>query len=531
MRDKAVSPSAPRGQILIVVAASLIVLLVIAAIVIDLGFSWLLHRQEQNAADPASIAAARYLKDALGNASWNQAAGEAEACFYARENHFFPGATSNDLTANGCVPANDPGGASLEVHAPPISGPYSGSPGRVQVIITSTHPSFFAGILGQDFARVSTGAVAANDAGNANSSSLVALQSDCAGGAAGKVTGGGTVRIFPASGVTSKGGYVHVNSTCGGSTDDHCQNGVGSSALAISGTLETPYAYVNGSCTYNGSGASGLQCSPGVTSCIDEGALVFGDPLAGLPEPRLSDFPNGTCPDGTSSTPASTNGCQLKKNPTICPDPGTGIGVCHLHPGVYYGGWDVKSNVKVQLEPGMYILAGGGIKLSGGSSIEAVTGGAGTIEARITIFSTDGPHCPSITAQCQDSITFTASQAFKAKATNTASCQAIITAGGPNTCPWRGILLWQDGTASNADATVKLGGQASTIMAGTIYAPLAEVDINGGTSTTGCSGGPTASCLSIQVIAYRWKVDGGALVEMPYDPSELYPLEQRGLIH
>jgi hypothetical protein len=531
MRNSTVSTPAPRGQILIVVAASLVVLLVIAAIVVDLGFSWLLHRQEQNAADPASIAAARYLKDALGNASWNQAAGEAEACFYARENHFFPHATANDLSANGCVPANDPGSASLEVHVPPISGDYSGAPGKVQVIITSHHPSFFAGILGQDFATVSSAAVAANDSGNANSSSLVALQSDCNGGASGKVTGGGTVRIFPASGVTSPGGYVNVNSSCGGSTDDVCQNGVGSSALAISGTLQTPYAHVRGSCTYNGSGASGLQCSPGVTTCLDEGAFIFGDPLAGMPEPRLSDFPNGTCPDGSSSTPTSTSGCQLKKNPTVCPDPGTGIGVCHLTAGVYYGGWDVKSNVKVQLDPGMYILAGGGIKLSGGSSIEAVTGSSGTIEARITIFSTDGPHCPSITAQCQDKITFTANQAFKAKATNTASCQAIIAAGGPNSCPWRGILLWQDGTASNPDAAVTLGGQASTIMAGTIYAPLAEVDINGGTSTTGCSGGATASCLSIQIISYRWKIDGGALVEMPYDPSELYPLEQRGLIH
>lgn len=90
--------------------------------------------------------------------------------------------------------------------------------------------------------------------------------------------------------------------------------------------------------------------------------------------------------------------------------------------------------------------------------------------------------------------------------------------------------MWQDGTASNPTATVKLGGQASTIMAGTIYAPLAEVDINGGTSTTGCSGTSTASCLSVQIISYRWKIDGGALVEMPYDPAEIYQFPQRGLV-
>jgi Putative Flp pilus-assembly TadE/G-like len=528
MRYVKVSPKEPRGQILVVVAAGLVVLLGICALAIDLGFSWMLHRQEQNAADPASIAAARYLKDSAGNYAWSQVDGENEACFYARENGFFPDATQNNMTANGCVPANDPRATTLEVHAPPISGPKAGTQGYVQVIVKSSHPSFFATIFGQQNPTVVTGAVAANTAGNANSSSLVALQSDCAGGAAGKVAGGGTVHIFPAAGVTSPGGYVHVNSPCGGSTDDVCQNGVGSSGLAISGTLVTPYAYIDGSCTYNGSGASGLQCA--LTSpCLDEDALQIGDPLAGLPEPELSAFPNGTCPDGTPSTPSSTSGCPLRRAAGICP--GATTGICHLTPGVYYGGWDVKSNVSVHLDPGLYILAGGGIKLSGGSSIEAVTDSTGTIEARITIFSTDGPGCPGIGAQCQDKVTFTANQSFKAKATNTASCQAIITAGGPNTCPWRGILLWQDGTASNPTAAVTLGGQASTIMAGTIYAPLAEVNINGGTSTTGCTTGPSASCLSIQVISYRWKIDGGALVEMPYDPAELYILEQRGLVH
>jgi hypothetical protein len=181
----------------------------------------------------------------------------------------------------------------------------------------------------------------------------------------------------------------------------------------------------------------------------------------------------------------------------------------------------------------MYILAGGGIKLSGSSSIDAIDSATGGV-ARITIFSTDGPRCPGIGAQCQGSITFTATQGFQAKATNTTSCQAILNATppGPNSCPWRGILLWQDGSASNATATVKLGGQSSTIMSGTIYAPLAEVDINGGQNTTGCTGPvATQSCLSIQIISYRWKIDGNALVTMPYDPAELYQLDLRGLVH
>jgi hypothetical protein len=516
--------SEPRGQLLIVVAFGLVVLLAIAALVVDLGFSWMLRRQEQNAADPASIAAARWLKDSAGQPRNPFPEANDEACFYAQENGFF-------VCDPSCVTALAPGGG-LEVHWPPISGPYAGAPGKVQVIITSTHPSFFAKIFGQDWATVSTSATAANEAGNSNSSSLVALQVDCVGGAAGQVSGGGTINIFPANASVPDGGYVQVNSSCGTSADDDCQNGAGSSALAISGTLITPYAYVNGSCTYNGAGASGLQCQD-TSPCLDEDHQPpIGDPLAGIPEPNLNNFPNGICPDGTPSTPSSTSACELKKGAAACPDVGgSGPGICHLVPGVYYGGWDVKSQVEVRLDPGMYILAGGGIKLSGSSSIEAVDSATGGT-ARITIFSTDGPGCPQNGAQCQGSITFTAQQAFQAKATNTASCQAILatTPPGPNTCPWRGILLWQDAEGASATAAVKLGGQSSTIMSGTIYAPLAEVQINGGQDTTGCIGS-AASCLSIQIISYRWKIDGNATVDMPYDPSELYQLDLRGLVH
>jgi hypothetical protein len=79
-------------------------------------------------------------------------------------------------------------------------------------------------------------------------------------------------------------------------------------------------------------------------------------------------------------------------------------------------------------------------------------------------------------------------------------------------------------------SVVHLGGQASTILAGTIYAPKADVEVTGGSGATVCGSGPGAGCLSIQVIAYTFKVTGGTLVEMPYDPSELYQLDQRGLV-
>ncbi|HYI34200.1 MAG TPA: pilus assembly protein TadG-related protein [Glaciibacter sp.] len=530
MRLRRPDSSSERGQVLLMTAAGLVVLMGVAALVVDLGFSWMLHRQQQNAADPAAIAAARHLKTPLGGATWNQAAGEADACFYARENGFFPSATTNGITGTGCVPANDPEGAWLEVHRPPISGPYSGQTGKVQVIIGATHDSFFGGIFGQSEANVTTAAVASNEAGNSNSSSLVALESVCQGGSAGDVDGGGEVTIFPTD-PSIDGGYVHVNSPCGSSDDDHCQNGhgVGSGALSISGTLTTPHAYVNGACTVNGSNPlEGLQCED-VSPCLDEGAIPLGDPLAGLPEPRLANFPNGVCPNGTASTPASTDGCEIKRGPDCPADPAEpAVDLCTLRPGVYYGGWRIQTRVHLKLEPGMYILAGGGIRLQGGdASLEAVTNPSG-LDARITIFSTDGPGCPSIGAQCQGDIRFGADQAFRAKALNAATCGMV----SPQACPWKGILLWQDGTASNPTAEVHLGGQSSSVLSGTIYAPKARVEITGGNDTTGCSGDPdTQACLAIQIISYEWSITGGGEVHMPYDPSELYQLDLRGLVH
>lgn len=505
-----------RGQVLILTAAAMIVLFGIAALVVDVGFSWMLRRQEQNAADPGAVAAARWLRDPVsGDAispSSVQAQMDAEGCFYAQKNGFFDG----DLNCAASLATDD-----LRVVSPPISGDYSGRAGYVQVIIRAQHPSFFGGIFGRSSATVSTSAVAANTTANSNSASLVALQTDCSGGSSADVDGGGTLRIFPVTAGT-EGGYVHVNSPCGNSNDNVCANGVGSAALSISGTLRAPMTYVVGSCTYNGSGANGLQCEPvGTTGCLDETALPLGDPLANLPEPILADFPNGTCPRGDPSTPSSTEACPLDRNgPKQCPT----SPICRLAPGVYYGGWKVGSNVSVQLEPGMYILAGGGISLSGSSSIEAVTSPSG-VDARVMIFSTDGPGCPTISVQCQGSISFTANQAFRAKSLDSATCGAVT----PQACPWRGILLWQDGTASNPSATVKLGGQASTVLAGTIYAPRAEVQIAGGTSTTGCSGS-TLGCLAVQIISWRWKITGGGTVDMPYDPAGLYQFPQRGLV-
>jgi hypothetical protein len=530
------STRARRGQVLVIAAAAMMVLLGICAIVIDLGFSWMLRRQEQNAADPAALAAARYLPESgmftVGSPEHDMAV-EA-ACFYARENGFFPGAADND----GCIPTNDPDGATLSVNAPPVgdmAGSYQSRAGFVQVVISRSHESFFGRIYSPFRPVVTTNAVVANTDGNANSSSLVALDPGCNGTGGGKISGNNAlVKIVPAPGVTDPGGYVHVNSSCTDHPDGDpstCSNG--SADLKVdSGTLIAPHAYVYGTC-----GGSGDVCGPGPAptyeppNCtvepVTEGAGRIGDPLEALRPPTIAEvnaaYGVAQCPDGSDSTPTS-NPCDFRASK--CDDP-DGTPVCELEPGVYYGGWSItQAGTQVKLSPGIYYIAGGGIRLNSGT-IESVSGDP-TVDARVMIYSTDHPtDCTAATLDdCQGPIRLSASGDFNAKALNDTTCAAQ-----PITCPYRGILLWQDQWVLQPGQEVRLGGQNSSVVSGTIYAPKSNVTLDGGSNGTGCQAGPNMACLSVQIIAWSFDVVGGGVLEMPYDPAGLYQLVQKGLVH
>jgi uncharacterized membrane protein len=133
------------GQVLFIFIGALIVILGVGALVIDLGFVFMIRRAEQNAADSAAIAAGQYIRhgptQTPDTAMMRQA-----ACFHARKNGFFTLATDD----SGCVPANDVNGAVLTVNYPPSSfaGTFSGREGFVEVIVSRDHRSFLAGAIG-----------------------------------------------------------------------------------------------------------------------------------------------------------------------------------------------------------------------------------------------------------------------------------------------------------------------------------------------------------------------------------------------
>lgn len=536
-----------RGQVLIITALAMIVLLAIAALVIDVGFSWMLLRQEQNAADPAAVAAARFISYPTPNGppAYDTVNGRAAACAYAISNEIFESSNTN------CDSAVDPDHATLTVNYPPdqnASPPWNGAQGYVQVVISKRHDSFFGAIFGQSFATVGTQAIAARKVGSADTASIrVEDPSSCSSM---KVHGGAFVHVYPAPSVTAPGGFVYVNSNCGGNTsDDQCSNTTG--ALDIVGTtsgLWAPKTNVVGSCKSN--------TSDEPHGLLDEAFAPLGDPLAGLRFPPVSPTgPGQTCGQtGAATTPTGSNakGCGAGGGPnwglsadSFCPGLPSGYKCAVLSPGIYYGGWTIGAKLRVTLQPGIYVIAGGGISIGSTGSLDSLNGGASP--APVLIFNTDNPAvsgCPASNAGCQQDMTLTAGAGLELRGLLPNAACPPVTSVSATGCPFGNMLFWYDQFASQSagrTGDLTLDGGTQLYLAGTIFAPTANVKIVGH-STTNTNGDqcpgvdgtqPIAgkTIAAVQIISWSLDLGGTGDVCMPYDPTQLWKLNQQGLVH
>jgi hypothetical protein len=437
------------------------------------------------------------------------------ACQYARANDFFQTATDRTNKPTGCVPANDETGASLLIHYPPSTsaGQFAGRPGFVEVEITRPYSPFLTGIFGITSYTVASNAVSAFTAGDSNSNSILVLDPDDCG--AFTITGTGGLTIAGPPGVN--GGYIMVNSDCGQASDttqDVCSTNAGAADFGGTGTTTAPHLYVVGACKKHGSATVNWTTTPGVT----EDANFYGDPMAGLIGPPASGLGAFCQPLGRRLVPGDA-GCSF-----------TGNNLWVLHPGVYYGGIKVATpNVRLDLRPGIYIMAGGGFNPTNGT----VDSSAGDV----LIYSTDveqyrGADCstaaPNAANYCQGDVVINGQVRLHLDALANDPCPPVSDAG----CPYAGLLFWMDRTASRAlagNAQIVINGGSDTRISGTVYNPLGHVQINGGSGTTGCSG-TNQFCLAIQIVANTVRINGNSTVFLPYDPTGLYHLESQGLV-
>jgi len=338
---------------------------------------------------------------------------------------------------NGFV--NGLGGATVTV-----TTPYLGDSSKVEVVVNKPVGAIFARVLGKTSFPVSARAVATRSSSSGtNAAFLVLNPTKC--------------KSFSKSG----GGNLIINNNGGIMDDSSCnpsmeRNGGGSVTAAVINYYK-PGGYVE-----TGSG----QFTPTPTAVDNR----IPDPLASLPPPDFSILGISIDSGGTPLTPGFKS---------------VSSGNTTLHPGVYYGGIEVKSTANVTFLPGVYVLAGGGLKLTGSGTIS----GAGVIfyNTYDPQFNKNAGACGSINLRGSAHFNFT----------------------GPTSGVYKDIVFWQD-KACTVDFTLE-GGQGG--VGGVIYVPGGRVDLSGG-----------GNLGSIQVISDTVDISGTGDTSVDFYPYISIPL-------
>ena len=219
--------SSKSGQVLVLTAMSLVVLMGIAGLSVDLGEFWTLRRNMQTAADAAAISAAialRLKQDAT-------AAGRSVSAL----NRFTDGVN----------------GVTVTVNNPPASGPSAGNANYVEVIIAQAKPPYFLKALGYSSITVSARAV-----GSSTNSPACVFALDPT-----------------ASGALSVGGSSSMALSCGALVDSSS-----ASALSTNG---------GGALTATAIGVVGGYSGSGMTPTPKTGIAPAPDPLSYLTPPSV----------------------------------------------------------------------------------------------------------------------------------------------------------------------------------------------------------------------------------------------------
>jgi Flp pilus assembly protein TadG len=470
-------PSAARGQILVIFAVALAVIIGVAALVFDGGLMLLERRTQLNAADAAALAGARFLPDEPDRAT---------------------DAAVDVATANGFTDGVD--SVTVDVNVPPTTGPNAGSDGHIEVIIGSSQGSLFAAIWGVTNLDVNSRAVAANHDGVRGPFALLSLDPH-----------GCQALIVEGQGELIANGTIQVNSDCE------------PNALRLAGTGEivtAPTVACNITGGFQAGGGASYNCE------VNEGVqAIEPEPLADLQEPPIpndgADPPNIEYPTPpvqvSGTTKAIPSGCPGGASeathdvPAVCQFPGSYDGTTwRIYPGYYPGGIHLQAGA-FYLEPGIYYLAGGGITINGGgASVTSVDAGGTSLGGGIMFY--NGDH-------------------------HIAADGPINLEGGDagiqlwpiddEDSPYNGIVVFQDREVCEDMRIV--GASSHMEVRGTIYVPggptcpaghpVVIAEGNGGTVTTD------------QIIAFRFQMKGniGSLT-VAFDADFLPNVTVAGLV-
>jgi Flp pilus assembly protein TadG len=362
------------GQILVIFALGLTAFIFVLALILDGGRVYAERRRAQNAADAAATAGAAVLNHLSPAASLG--AVQAAACKAAFDNGFGSGVVDAACGAGGTtVQIHVPGSGDGVSQLTNVANSFEAA-GYVQVAVTSRFTSFIQSSLGGTSLDASALAVAANIPSAGLGFGLIVLNpADCQS----FILNGNGTRL------TLHNGGVMVDSAAKKTGSPTCSSKDAAVTNSGDASVTTDAPFTN---RVVGSGDAALATPPFIND-----SDFYVDPLAYVHVPNYGQAGNVYVPNATHPTvagqPAVLN-THCPTNPSLCPEPWQNVAgnpwPAAIPPGVIWGGIDVRNNDVLILQGGTYIMAGGGLTISGGS-VYAL--------APVTIIMTNDRYCNS----------------------------------------------------------------------------------------------------------------------------------------
>jgi hypothetical protein len=304
--------------------------------------------------------------------------------------------------------ANGYASESITVHIPPISGNHVGEEYHAEVIVEEQPATFFIHAVIPGGSTVRGRGVAGAEIFPEPYALIVLEDHDCL--------------AFDHVGqpnMTVTNGGIAVNSDC--MLDAFYKSGGGN--LTVDGQID-----VHGGYTVDGNGI----VSPDPRNI----PWAVDDPLASLSPPSRGDPAPGSA--GTAENPITWHHSPPAD--------------MSLSPGTYYGGFFSDCVCTITMEPGVYVMAGGGFAKAGGARI---------VGDGVTIYVTTNPTNPT---------------GDGAPAGVSLAGSGVLELTPPTSGPYEGITFWQD--AAITDDFILRGDNPLT--QGLFYMPTARLDIEGG---------------------------------------------------
>ena len=317
---------------------------------------------------------------------------------------------------------------------PPSSGPHAGDPKFVEVTVEEQPTTFFIHALIPGGSTVRARGVAGFPLFPEPYALIVLETTDCE-----------AFRMQGNASMTIAGGGIMVNSGCG----SDALSKTGSGDLIVEGSID-----VAGGSSVGGSGT--VSPSPNANR-----PWTFSDPLSLLTPPDPAAYPAQGA--GTAASPDTwthNSGGNLT-----------------LSPGTYYGGFSSNCACTITLQPGMYVMAGGGFTKAGGANF---------VGDGVTIYVTENPTNPTGDGE-PEPFTLTGS--------------GVLDLSPPTFGIYEGITLWQDLAITD---DFKMTG-SNDLVSGIFYAPGAQLDISGNSQFG-----------TVQLVVNSFELSGNAPLNLTY---------------